>query len=147
MFKRTDGFLVWVPNYVVAGKALSNIRRAGMQSQRIEIQLPLETSSQTLATLSDRINHFVRNESRDFDSVLLANLETKECNKLTLVIILRHKVNFQDGPAMGKRSDKFFNFLRENLLQLGVTETIPPIRRVLVASTDQGAFCKNLNKH
>ena len=63
-FKRFDGFMVWFPNYSLSKKALCNIRRTGMQGQRLEIHVDASVPIEKLQKLSATIREFIKNDTK-----------------------------------------------------------------------------------
>ncbi len=128
-FKRFDGFLVYIPNYVLSKKVLLNIRRTGPQAHRIEILVDFKTPMSAVQSISDQMKAFIRTESRDFDSLISSFFELKpESNHLALVFLLKHRFNFQDGVQRAERVNKFLFRLKTVMEEAGV-DYEPPIMR------------------
>ena len=136
-FKRFDGFMVWIPNYVLARKALCNVRRTGMQGQRLEIQLDASVSVEKIQTLSASIKEFIKNDANDFEAVTASFFDLQQdLNRIVLVFLLKHRFNFQDGVQRFERHNRFLLFLKEEVTKLGI-DYRPPVLRALLESDDQ----------
>ncbi|PJF17996.1 hypothetical protein PSACC_02289 [Paramicrosporidium saccamoebae] len=136
IFERWDGFTVCYPNSVLSTKSICNVRRTGLQSQRIEVSLPANTSSATLALLEKRLSDFIQAESRDFDAIRACSYEMREQNLLVLIIALRHRVNFYDGPERVLRNNKFMRFLTQQVNNLNI-EYYSTVRSVALLAPDE----------
>jgi small-conductance mechanosensitive channel len=119
-FERWDGFIVYIPNSVLATKAICNVGRTGLQSQRIEITIPAATSNIILSKLEQRILAFINNENREFAAVRTSSVEMRDLNQLVLIITLRHRFNFQEGYERLLRNNKFMKFLANTVNELGI---------------------------
>ena len=137
MFKRFDGFAVWIPNYVLAKKALCNIRRTSSQGQRLEIHVDSRVSLEKVQLLSNSIKDFIRNDTKDFEAVVTSFFDLQQIqNRLVLVFLLRHRFNFQDGIQRAERQNRFLLFLKDQVDKLGI-DYEPPVLRALLESDDQ----------
>ena len=133
-FKRFDGFMVWIPNYVLAKKALCNIRRTGSQGQRLEIHVDLNVSLEKVQILSNLVKDFIRNDTRDFEAVIASLFDLQQAqNRLVLVFLLRHRFNFQDGVQRAERQNRFLLFLKEQVHKLEINYQPPVLRSFLEA--------------
>lgn len=137
MFKRFDGFAVWIPNYVLAKKALCNIRRTSSQGQRLEIHVDARVPMEKVQILSNSIKEFIRNDTRDFEAVIASFFDLQQSqNRLVLVFLLRHRFNFQDGVQRAERQNRFLLFLKGEVDKLGI-DYEPPVLRALLESDEQ----------
>ena len=130
VFRRYDGFAVWIPNYVLAQKELANIRRSGKQSQCLEIQLSADsTPLNKINELTDRVRGFIRHEQKDFDAVVSSHVRLDPAtNRFAICFLLKHKFNFQDGPKRADRQNKFLIFVKETMQLLGIAYQPPTIQ-------------------
>lgn len=137
IFKRFDGFMVWFPNYVLAKKALCNIRRTGMQGQRLEIQVDSSVPLEKLQNLSSQIKEFIKNDTKDFDAVTASFFDLHQSqNYLSIVFLLKHRFNFQDGVQRAERQNRFLFFLKAKVTELGI-DYRPPVLRTLLEADEQ----------
>lgn len=120
MFERWDGFIVYIPNSVLATKAICNVRRTGYQSQRIEISLPGYLSASTLNELEVRLTTFIQNETRDFAAIRACRYEMRDLNQIVMIIALRHRANWQEAYPRALRNNKFMAFLTSTINLLGI---------------------------
>lgn len=136
-FKRFDGFMVWFPNYVLAKKALCNIRRTGMQGQRLEIQVEASVPLERIQVLANSVKEFIRNDTRDFEAVVASFFDLQQSqNTVTMVFLLKHRFNFQDGVQRAERQNRFLLFLREKVTEMGI-EYHPPVLKTLLEADEQ----------
>lgn len=136
-FKRFDGFMVWIPNYVLAKKALCNIRRTGSQGQRLEVHVDASVPLERVQILSNTIKEFIKNDTKDFEAVIASFFDLQQAqNRLVLVFLLRHRFNFQDGVQRAERQNRFLLFLKEEIAKLGI-DYYPPVLRTLLESDEQ----------
>lgn len=120
MFERWDGFIVYIPNSVLATKAICNVRRTGAQSQRIEISLPFGIKTMILTELEHRLINFVQIETKDFAAVRSFAYEMRDVNSIVMILTLKHRMNWQDGPKRVLRNNKFLEFLAKTMNELGI---------------------------
>lgn len=137
-FERWDGFYVCYPNSVLATKAICNVRRTGLQAQRIEISLPARTASSQLMELERRLMDFVQTESRDFAFIKSCQYEVREMNLLVMILNLRHRHNFQDGPERVIRHNKFMMFLTKITKELDI-EYFTTLRSIELMAPDNSS--------
>ena len=136
-FKRFDGFMVWFPNYVLAKKALCNIRRTGMQGQRLEIQVDASVPLEKIKQLSDHVKEFIKTDTKDFEAVISSFFDLQQAhNCISIVFLLKHRFNFQDGIQKAERQNRFLLFLREKVTEMGI-EYHPPLLQTLLEADDQ----------
>jgi hypothetical protein len=129
--------MVWIPNYVLAKKALCNIRRTGSQGQRLEIHVDASVSLDRIQILSNSIKEFIKNDTKDFEAVIASFFDLQQAqNRLTLVFLLRHRFNFQDGVQRGERQNRFLLFLKAEIAKMEI-EYYPPVLRTLLESDEQ----------
>lgn len=136
-FKRFDGFMVWFPNYSLSKKALCNIRRTGMQGQRLEIQVDSNVPVEKLTRLSNLIKEFIKNDTKDFEAVSTSFFDFQlDKNFTAIVFILKHRFNFQDGVQRAERQNRFLLFLKEEVSKMGIGFK-PPVLKSLLDSDEQ----------
>lgn len=136
MFERWDGFIVYVPNSVLATKAICNVRRTGMQGQRIEISLPATMTTSMLTELETKLMEFIQNESRDFAAVRACGYELCNLNQIVMIISLRHRLNWQEGYPRSIRHNKFMACLTNTLNRMGV-QYFTTIRCIELVAPDE----------
>lgn len=141
-FERWDGFIVYIPNSVLATKSICNVRRTTLQSQRVELVLPATVSGLTLTLFEDRLKDFVCAESRDFAAIRCYRYEMRDMNQLAMVISIRHRYNFQDGYERSLRNNKFMRHLVATVRDLGIEyrTTVRGIALQKVSESDD-KFC------
>ena len=120
MFERWDGFIVYIPNNILATKAICNVRRTGLQAQRIEIALPAILTVSQLTELENKLTNFVKLEARDFAAVRSCCYEMRNMNQLIMILSLKHRINFFDGYARVLRNNKFMTYLSRTINQMGI---------------------------
>lgn len=136
-FKRFDGFMVWIPNYSLSKKALCNIRRTGMQGQRLEIHVDASVPLEKLQILSTTIKEFIKNDTKDFEAVTASFYDFQlDKNFTAIVFILKHRFNFQDGVQRAERQNRFLLFLKEEVGRLGI-DYKPPVMTALLDTDEQ----------
>lgn len=139
VFERWDGVRIYVPNYVLATKAITNIRRSGPIVERTYLQVAMSTSVPILHELRRRLQEWLARQTTDFDpEYLRVNLESIEENaKLTLAIQIRHVDNWQDWERRMARRSKIVGHLKGLLEELGIIY-LPPIQRVTLINSPAG---------
>ena len=136
-FKRFDGFMVWFPNYSLSKKALCNIRRTGMQGQRLEIHVDASVPMERLQKLSATIREFIKNDTKDFEAVAASFFDFQlDKNYTAIVFILKHRFNFQDGVQRAERQNRFLLFLKGEVAKMGI-DYKPPVLKAMLATDDQ----------
>ena len=136
-FKRFDGFMVWIPNYSLSKKALCNIRRTGMQGQRLEIHVDASVPLDKLQKLSTSIKAFIKADTKDFEAVTASFFDFQmDKNYTVIVFILKHRFNFQDGVQRAERQNRFLFFLKEEVARMGI-DYKPPVVKALLDTDDQ----------
>lgn len=136
-FKRFDGFMVWIPNYSLSKKALCNIRRTGMQGQRLEIQVDASVPLEKIQILSNTIKEFIKNDTKDFEAVSASFFDFQlDKNYTAIVFILKHRFNFQDGVQRAERQNRFLLFLKEEVGRMDI-DYKPPVMRALLDTDEQ----------
>lgn len=131
-FKRFDGHMVYIPNYILRKKVVLNVRRSGPQAHRLEILIDMKTPLTSVQGVADRMKQFIRSESRDFDSLISTFYELRpESNHLALVFLLRHRLNFQDGVLRAERVNKFLLHLKGVMAEEHLNYQPPVFRAIL----------------
>ena len=130
-FRQYGGLLLYIPNHLVANKSFCNVRRTGRQAQRFELTVWNGTAIEKLNMLRQTLlEHITSGGSRDFSGLIACTWELRESNELVLVLLLRHRFNFQDFIPRSERQNRFLEFV-QNLVkeQLGM-EYYPPTRTI-----------------
>lgn len=130
-FRQYGGLLLYLPNHLVADKSFCNVRRTGRQAQRFELTVWNGTPSDKLNILRETLlTHITSGGSRDFSALIACTWELRDTNDLVLVLILRHRSNFQDFIPRSERQNRFLEFVQQLVKeQLGI-EYYPPIRTI-----------------
>lgn len=136
VFERWDGVRLYVPNYVLAGKPIFNIRRSGplMETQRLHIDF--STPVRKIEELRLRIEEFLRRETADYTDVNRVFIDSMEnCNKININVLYQHKNNWQDMDQQLARRSKMVAFLKDTLEQMEISY-LPPVQRVALIGAD-----------
>lgn len=130
-FRQYGGLLLYLPNHLVAGKSFCNVKRTGRQAQRFELTVWSGTPSDKLELLRQTLlTHITTGGSRDFSALIACTWELRDTNDLVLVLLLRHRLNFQDFIPRSERQNRFLEFVQQVVKeQLGM-EYYPPVRTI-----------------
>ena len=123
--------MLYLPNHVVANKSFCNVRRTGKQAQRFELgRVEWDTQRQVDSLREILLNHITTGGSRDFYALIACTWELRDTNELVLVLLLKHKFNFQDFIPRTERQNRFLEFVKDLVKeQLGM-EYYPPVRTI-----------------
>lgn len=132
VFERWDGVKLYVPNYVLAGKPIYNIRRSGPTCELQRIHLDFSTPVSKIEELRRRVDEYVRKEQIDFTDISRIMIDSIEnCNRINVNLIYQHSTNWQDMEIQLARRSKMLTFVKETLEQLEISY-LPPIQRVAI---------------
>jgi len=140
VFERWDGVRLYVPNYVLAGKPIFNVRRSGSLFEVQTLQVDLSTTVSQIEAFKKRLESFVRGDgSSDFMPVSRVIIEGIEsCNRMNLAVVFQHAGNWQDMDAHLGRRSRMVSFLRDTVEALNITY-LPPIQRVALVSSSSSS--------
>ncbi|KAF9763674.1 Mechanosensitive ion channel protein 10 [Nosema granulosis] len=132
VFFRWDGTCVYVPNAVLSGKLICNVRRSGTMGESHKIQINARTNQRKLNKLRCCIEDFVKGQSLIYTEYIMMNYEFIEnSNKLHMKIYMQYKDNWQDYNSYLKHKTVFLSFLNRTLQSLEIEYALPPQRVVL----------------
>lgn len=132
VFFRWDGTCVYVPNAVLSGKLICNIRRSGVMGESHKIQINARTNQHKLNKLKCCIEDFVKSKGDVYTEYTMMNYEFIEnSNKLHMKIYMQYKDNWQDYGAYLTHKTTFLSFLNRTLHALEIDYTLPPQRVML----------------
>lgn len=98
-FVRWDGVTVYIPNSVLSGKAIVNVRRSEDQCERVALALRSNTTTESLwkfrsvlqdKLINDKFNYTGQLEIVDFDKM------PADASNLTLSVVAQMRGNFQN---------------------------------------------------
>ncbi|KAG2181089.1 hypothetical protein INT43_008671 [Umbelopsis isabellina] len=125
-FIRSDGQEINAPTVVLMTKFINNIRRSGNMGESIYVDVNFSTPSDKLFELRTRMQDFLAANSRDFQPGFDIKLnEIVELNKMTLLLYLEYKGNWQDGGRRWERRNRFMYALKDALTELEITYDLP----------------------
>jgi small-conductance mechanosensitive channel len=103
---------VYIPNYVLAGKSIYNIKRSPHQSDAIAIIIDGNTSDSQIIELRGVLQTFAAQNPRDYHNNLDITLSDLDCtaNTLKMNVSVKHKANWQDGSKKVARHNKVGGF-------------------------------------
>jgi small-conductance mechanosensitive channel len=117
--KGPGGRLTYVSNAVLSEAKIGNLRRSGNMREMISLTVSGRTTKIQLAHFEDKLNAFLRQHPRDFDSdpVLLRNFCILSEQSLRFDTVAEHKSNFQDGTLRQLRMRLFLQAVRRALVE------------------------------
>lgn len=132
VFERWDGVKLYVPNYILAGKPIYNIRRSGPTCELQRIHLDFSTPVAKIDELRRRLDEYVRKEQLDFTDLSRIVIDSMEnCNRINVNLIYQHSTNWQDMDTQLARRSKMLAFVKDTLEQLEISY-LPPVQRVAI---------------
>lgn len=136
-FIRSDGQEINAPTVVLMTKFINNIRRSGNMGESIYLDVNFTTSSDKLFDLRTRMQDFLAANSRDFQPGFDIKLsEIVELNKMTLLLYLEYKGNWQDAGRRWERRNRFMYALKDALTELEITYDLPSQKVVTAQASD-----------
>ncbi|PJF18121.1 hypothetical protein PSACC_02067 [Paramicrosporidium saccamoebae] len=137
VFERWDGVKLYVPNHILAGKPIFNIRRSGALFEVQKLHVDFTTPLSKIEELRRRLEDYVRREQADYTDVARVLFDSVEnCNRINLCIYFQHTTNWQDMDTQLARRSKMLAFLKETVEHLEISY-MPPVQRVALVSTDK----------
>ena len=139
-FRRSDGAVLYYPNYLLATLAVNNIKRAPRQSIKFELVFDSESASpQKIGLLRQKIQEALNKARRDFSSGQTWFLQMPDATKISLCLVLHHTTNQQEGHPWAMRNSAFLETVKEITEDLGLVYR-PPVR-TLIAEEDINTIC------
>lgn len=139
VFRRTDGCEVQAPNALLNTKLIENIRRSNAMSERITIDVAFWTSFELIEKLRANLIRFLEHERRDFYPQLeISIFDMEDLTKLTLVMNVRHKSNWQNEALRATRRNKFMCALKNEVSILGLKASTVEAPAEATATTTPG---------
>ncbi|KAI8912735.1 Mechanosensitive ion channel-domain-containing protein, partial [Gorgonomyces haynaldii] len=125
---RSDGQKVYAPNNQLATKFIHNIRRSAAMAEAIEFQVSVDTPDDKLHLLEKKLNAFIKEAPKDYNPAYtsLSIYEVQDSNKMKISFWLSYKSNWQDMSRRIKPRTAFIRHLRNCMLSLGISYTLPP---------------------
>lgn len=130
VLERWDGVRLYVPNYLLATKAIYNIRRSGPLIELQRIQISFDTPLSKISELRERLDRFVRADKTDFTDLSRVNFDAIEsCARIHLNVIAQYNSNWQDLDKQLAFRSRFLMFIKQTLddLEIGY---LPPVQRI-----------------
>lgn len=132
VFERWDGVKLYVPNYILAGKPIFNIRRSGAILELQRIHIDFSTPVAKIEELRRRMEEYVKREQSDYTELVRVMIDSMEnCNRINLNVIYQHTANWQDMDAQLARRSKMLSWIKETIEQLEISY-MPPVQRVAI---------------
>lgn len=132
VFYRWNGTCVYIPNNVLSGLVITNVRRSGIIADSHKIQINARTEQSKLLTLKSFLENFLKENSEHFTEYVMVNFEYIEnSNKLHMKIYMQYKTNCQNYELYLERKTMFISFLNRCLENLNVDYVLPPQRIIL----------------
>ena len=145
IFERWDGVKLYVPNYVLAAKAIFNIRRSGplLEIQRIHVDFTTPISK--IDEFRSRLDEFVRKEQADYTDISRVVIDSIEnCNRINLNVVYQHSTNWQEMDGQLARRSKILSFIKDTLDSLDITY-LPPLQRVALVPAGFSPSLEGIN--
>lgn len=125
-FYRWDGTSVFIPNHVLHGNPITNLRRSGPLVETLSIQIDSSTDPGKLYVLKKMLLEFVREHSEIYTDYIMVNHEKIEnSNKLFIKVLLQYQTNRQNHESYLKKRSFFIIELNRCLRSLGITYNLP----------------------
>ncbi|ELA42569.1 uncharacterized protein VICG_00321 [Vittaforma corneae ATCC 50505] len=125
-FYKFDGTSFFVPNSVMIGTHISNIRRSKNIMESHSIQIDSNTKPKKLVKLREMLVEFCRHNTPFYTDYILVNYESIEnSNKLYIKILMQYKGNFQNYEYYLKRRSEFVCELGRCLKHLKIGYSLP----------------------
>eukprot|EP00835_Amoeboradix_gromovi_P005517 NODE_525_length_7233_cov_0.321374.p5 type:complete len:143 gc:universal NODE_525_length_7233_cov_0.321374:5432-5004(-) len=121
IFERLDGQQTYVANYTLAKEPLRNYRRSTNQSEPIEIQISYGTAPEQIQQLEEKMNDFYRTKPFVYRVPIYVTLkEVVETNKLTVVVPILYKKNWQDWAYKSTARNEMMKQLKKVIHELQI---------------------------
>ncbi|EQB59845.1 mechanosensitive channel of small conductance-like 10 [Vairimorpha apis BRL 01] len=132
VFFRWNGTCVYIPNNVLSGLVITNVRRSGIVADSHKIQINSRTDQSKLLNLKSLLEKFLRENPEHYTEYVMVNYEFIEnSNKLHMKIYMQYKTNSQNYELYLERKTMFISFLNRCLENLNVDYVLPPQRVIL----------------
>ncbi|KAI9188668.1 hypothetical protein H9P43_000089 [Blastocladiella emersonii ATCC 22665] len=121
--RKGDGQEVYYPNSLLMSKVVSNVRRAGDQSDTIQIDVPFASFGlEHYAALRSAIGEYLKRETADWTGrfQVMPQELVEHGHRLRLSIYAISRGNFMDGTKRWARKARLLFFIRDTLMALGV---------------------------
>lgn len=120
-FVKWDGVIVYVPNSVLSGKNIYNVRRSGLQSEEVVAKVSAETTTEDLRAMLELLTEKTRKEAKDFSGYVdLVEFNVLDEQKMEVKLAVQYKSNFQNQAMRNSRRSKFDGLLKDTLAELDI---------------------------
>ena len=120
-FKKMEGHVVQAPNSYLNTLFILNQRRSGGIAEAVPITFKYGTTLEQIDGLRSRLEAFVREEKREYQSRILTELrDVCEAHSITLNIVFFYKSSWQNEGLRLQRRNKFFCALMVSMQELGI---------------------------
>jgi small-conductance mechanosensitive channel len=126
-FIQWDGQRMYIPNTVLLGKVITNVRRSDPERESIILEMHVETSTDVLQTFEQRIRSFFEANKTEFDSnFALEFKQIEKSNKLCFNLAYQGYENSQAYLPRWHRRARLLLFIRDLLEEMQVVYVLPP---------------------
>ncbi|KAM0674404.1 hypothetical protein GVAV_002017 [Gurleya vavrai] len=135
VFIRFDGTMAYIPNSVLSGKAITNVRRSGMMAESHKLQISAETPKGKLIELEKQITLFVKSQPEYFTGFCMLNIENIEnCNKMHLKVFVQHKFNWHDYTEYLKAKKSLLTNINRIMIEQDISYYLPDQKIIFKSS-------------
>ncbi|KAI0793816.1 Mechanosensitive ion channel-domain-containing protein [Fomes fomentarius] len=116
IFLDSNACLVQVPNTVLNGMFIHNIRRSPQMSEPFEFDVAYDTSFKQIERLRDLMLTFLKAERRDYQPIFdVCVMDIPGQEKMTLHADIKYKSNWQQGTLKAQRRNKWICALKASM--------------------------------
>ncbi len=121
LYRRLDGQQTYIANAILAKEPIRNYRRSENQSEPIEIQINYSTSPELIQQLEDKMNDFYKLKPAVYRfPIIIGFKEVYESNKLTIVVPILFKKNWQDWKSKSIARNDMMKYLHKVMFELKI---------------------------
>eukprot|EP00834_Sanchytrium_tribonematis_P003075 NODE_109_length_18665_cov_0.924486.p17 type:complete len:164 gc:universal NODE_109_length_18665_cov_0.924486:12477-12968(+) len=121
IFERLDGQQTYIANAILAKEVLRNFRRSENQAEGIEIQIDYMTHPDKIMHLEERMNEYYRSKTNMYrNPITISYKEVLESNRLTIVVPVLFKKNWQDWKARSIARNDMMKLLQKQIYELKI---------------------------
>jgi mechanosensitive ion channel protein 4/5/6/7/8/9/10 len=126
-FIQWDGQRMYIPNTVLLGKVIHNMRRSNPQKDTIALDLHISTPPQMIETLRQRLKVFFETNKSEYDPDFSFDFQRIEkSTKLCFTLLYQGHENWQEYLPRWHRRARLLLFLHNLLQELHVEYSLPP---------------------
>lgn len=115
-FYGTGRKVVYRKNADLSKVIIHNISRSTAQNDEFNVAVSSATTTKQLLSLEDRLNKFIRANSRDYDFLtLVKNVKIVSSDAISFDIEYKHRSNFADTALRHRRNVLFLNYFKDSL--------------------------------